>query len=197
MKTEHERTPRHLDARQSMRRLAGLLVMLALPLASACNKDDDDTSETSEGEQSIVYQDFDATIGLVDEQGAFQPLQESNTVEIVVGFQGLIFIDVSILTDSDVPETMISDASVSFPNEPSYDFTFRNNFVSFEDSGGQRLCRIFQVPFWRELALIKDQPIELNVPLTGEDWQTMISQRFTIVDDEDCYQVMSGEILCE
>ena len=170
----------------------GLLSLIASPVA--CSDDDGgDVADTG----PINWRDFTLQIGHLDDAEAFQALDAASTMEIVVGFQGLIYIKTSLSADADIPDILTADARVSFVDRPDYDFTFRSNYVEFDPGPVPRLCRLFQVNFGQDISLLRDQTIELTITLTGDDWRSTASQRFTIVDEEDCYEAQTGELICE
>ncbi len=173
--------------------------LLALVVFASCGPatPSGDAGPADAGPDAAPAEPFDFEIGRLDQEGAFVPLGSQDTMEIVVGFQGLIFIDVALQTTAPIPARLEGLATVHF-DDAAYDFTFRDNYVSFEASAhGPRLCRAFRVPFGQDLALLDGQTITLELELSAAGWQGGHSASFQIADNEDCYEAVDGEIICE
>jgi len=169
-------------------------LVAALLCVAACGDD------TVTGEEPVVpAEPFELEIGVLDsDSGDFVPLGPSDTVEIVVGFQGLIFVDLALRAPAEVASRFTANAFVAFTDAPELDYSFRDNFVDFDPGrNGTRICRRFRVPFGQELILIDGQDIELDLALRAAGWDGQTTVGFAIEDAEDCIEAETGELVCE
>jgi hypothetical protein len=144
----------------------------------------------------IEVEEFDFEIGLLDGE-EFDSLASPDTVEIVVGFQGLIFIDLSLAAEVVLPERVSVVGEVNFTNEPSLTFNLRTDVVLFEQDGdGSSIAPDFRVLFGFDLELLDGKEIELELKLEARGWLGTAQAQFFIVDQEQCFEDPNGELDC-
>lgn len=139
---------------------------------------------------------FEVVVGVPDETFRFAPIRVDDTVEIVVGFQGLIFIDLLLDVPADVPWRLGADCDVSFDDRPDFDFAFRVNLIEF-DSVAERRRGELRVHFGQDVALIDGRDISIAVRLFASGWEGRARASFRIADDERCIENPAGELECE
>ena len=121
-------------------------------------------------------------LGILDESGDFEPLQPDDTVDIVVGFQGLLHVDLAATGPADMPRVVSGEADVHF-DRSKFDFSDPKNRVHFDgDHKGRRLCDQFRVRFGLDLSQLEGKQVEVVAELEEGDWRGTGSTTFTIVD---------------
>lgn len=151
-----------------------LLVVLGA-LAAACGPNGSDGGADA-SERLDAGRDTDAEgavapleIGVLDDTGAFDPIEEGEEVEITVGFQGLIFIDFAIAGPNGMPRRVSGTARVEFEGRDG-DFTREKTRLRFDGQvGDRRLLEQFRIPF-SDLSVVRDADIRLVVELESGNW---------------------------
>jgi hypothetical protein len=156
----------------------------------------EDAAGEADAQPDLPVQPFSVQIGRLDAAHAFTPIASTDSVEIVVGFQGLIFFDLALLAPAEVPAEMSAEAAVRF-DDPAQNFSFRTNHVEFRPFRGGRLSPAFRVPFGQDLALIAGQHIAIELVLTAPGWRGEASADFDIVDEDVCSPDGTGEDRCD
>ncbi len=156
----------------------------------ACDGDD------PKDEPPVPVENFDLSVGTFEEE-AFRPLSASDVVEIVVGFQGLIFVDLALHADQDLPQWWQAETQVTFLDSPDLSYSFRSNRIEFESENGGVLNRAFRVPFGQDIGLLDGERIELDVTIRATGWEGNGSARFLIEDNEECTEDPEGDLICE
>ncbi len=164
----------------------------ALPLLMlACGESDGGSDEPD-----VPAEAFEMGVGALDASGDFQTLSPSDTVEIVVGFQGLIFVDLLLSIPEHVPWRFNADCEVSFAAEPDFDFGFWVNRLTFDPlAGGQRAE--LRIPFGQDVSLIDGHDLTVSIRLLATGWEADQTVSFHIADDERCIENPDGELECE
>ena len=141
---------------------------------------------------------FDVQLGVFDaDTSTFAELSDAEHVEIIVGFQGLVFIDLALLTDAPIGARFQAVSEVDFDDD-ELDFTFQDNYVFFEDRAGVKIAPSFRVAFDIPVDRIDGEEIELHVVLTDDTWRADLRRRFRIADLDGClHNPDGGEPICD
>ncbi len=174
-----------------LRQIAALALLWTL---TACGDNPEEGGEDTGPDTPA--ETFEFSIGEADEDGAFTPVGSGDSVEIVVGFQGLIFIDLILDAPADVEWRMAVECDITFAERPDYDFGFRVNRLQMATVAGRRLGEL-RVPFGQDVSLIHGQDITVDVRLSATGWEGQSSASFRIADDERCIEDPDGELECE
>lgn len=190
-------TPRPIARRVVARRVvargswaAAALWSLAL---SACGVDGPDTEPEPEGER------FDVAVGRWDPDAeTFEALADGAPVELVAGFQGLIFVNLALRAERDVPARYIADGEIVFEDVDER-YPFYDPQVLFEPVGDtSRVVPSFRVPFGLPASELDGRMVRFDLRLEShrDDWWAETSVRFRI-HDGDCVHTPEGEFVCD
>lgn len=153
---------------------------------------DDDPKD----EPPVPVEEFELSVGTY-ESDAFHVLAPDDVVEIIVGFQGLIFIDLALQADQELPTWWQAETQVTFVDSPDLSYSFRSNRVELESSGSGVLNRAFRVPFGLDIGLLHGQRIEVEVTVRATGWEGNGATEFLIEDNEQCTEDPNGDLICE
>lgn len=138
------------------------------------------------------------TLGVWDAESAtFTELADGDVVEMIVGFQGLVFANLALMTWDDVPVRQVAEADVELVQH-GMQYPFVDNQLFFEQvAEGALVVPSFRVPFeLPETELIGEQ-VRLRVVVGADGREAVVEASFVIRDDEDCFHTPWDEIVCE
>lgn len=165
--------------------IASLATLLAV-LAPGCDPDgtDDDTGgEVVEGT---------CTLGLTDAEGAFVPLGEgADRLELILGFQGFIWIEVNLRVEPECPELV--DASTGITMDGHGSIGGAQPLVTLDPTGsGDYLSEdILMFLNGGSMSEYVGRAADLAVALEGDGWRCVASAAGILVDDDPC--IHTGE----
>ena len=158
--------------------------------ALACDEGSSDTP--------IASKDFSISMGFWDAQGeSFVGLQEGQPVDIIMGFQGLVFVNLAILTEEDIPARFSAEGTLVF-EDTGEEIPFFDNQVLFETLVDEwRVVPSFRIPLNLPVSLIEGRPVRLDVQLLSGsmEWSAESSSVFLLHDGE-CEHTPTGEFVC-
>lgn len=161
--------------------------LLTLSLLCGCGPGESNASDAATADVGVDVEESDVTtsslrLGVVDETGHFKPLKPNDEVDIVVGFQGLLHVDLAATGPADMPRVVSGEAEVHFDNQ-KFDFSDPKNRIHFDgEFDGRRLCERFRVRFGLDLSQLKGKQVEVEAKLEKDSWQGRGTTQFTIVD---------------
>lgn len=158
--------------------------------ATACGDD--------AGEDDEPTEPYALTLGTWDNEAAtFAELAEGEVVEMVVGFQGLVFANLALMTWDDVPVRQVAEAEVELVGH-GLTYPFVDNQLFFEEVGeGALVVPSFRVPFELPETELEGETVRLTVVVAADGREARIEAEFVIRDDEDCFHTPWDEIVCE
>lgn len=142
---------------------------------------------------------FDVQFGVWDgDAQVFSELEDAQRVELVSGFQGLVFVNLALLADREVPARYRAEGEIVFED---YDerYPFYDNQVLFEPVGDAwRVVPSFRVPFGLPASELDGRVVRFDLRLESlaDDWFAEASIRFTI-HDGNCVHTPEGEFICD
>lgn len=156
-------------------------------------------SEAALTEEPEVDRDvFEMELGVWNaDSEVFSELEDEGTIELVMGFQGLVFVNLALFADGQIPARYIADGEIVF-DDVDERMPFFDGQVLFEPAGDEfRLVPSFRVPFNLPASELDGRVVQLDITLRSHDdeWESSASARFTIHDGE-CEHLPSGEIVC-
>lgn len=174
---------------QAARWLLGAVLLAAL---TACGE----TTGDGDAGDDVPTQEFEIAIGRVDAAtDRFELLADSDEVEIVVGFQGLNFVDLALRGSEAHPSRLTALVDVAFPDAPDRDYSFRDNAIEFKDLIGHRRA-LLRVPIGQDVAVVAGSDVVIRVELQTRGWHALASSGFRMVDNEQCFENPAGELEC-
>ncbi len=142
---------------------------------------------------------FELQLGVWNaEDEVFSELQDEGTTELVMGFQGLVFVNLALFAGGSIPARYVADGEIVFEDVDER-IPFFDGQVLFEPLGDDhRLVPSFRVPFNLPASELDGRVVRLDITLSSHDgkWESSASTRFTIHDGE-CEHLPSGEIVCD
>lgn len=167
------------------------LLCLSIVALAACSE-----SVTTEPEPDRDV--FELELGVWNgEDEIFSELENEGTIELVMGFQGLVFVNLALFADGEIPARYIAEGEVVF-DDVDERMPFYDGQVLFEPVGDDfRLVPSFRVPFNLPASELDGRVVQLDITLRSHDdeWESSASARFKIHDGE-CEHLPSGEIVC-
>ena len=168
--------------------------LLLLPLLAlfAC-------SEGLEPEPEPERESFTVALGVwnpADE--VFSELAEEEPVDLVMGFQGLVFVNLALFADGEIPARYTAEGEIVFEDVDER-FPFFDGQVLFESYGdGTRLVPSFRLAFDLPASELDGRIARFDVTLRSHDdeWESTASCTFQI-HDSACEHLPSGEIICD
>lgn len=141
---------------------------------------------------------FDVQLGVWDgEEEVFSELLADEPVDLVMGFQGLVFVNLALFADGDIPARYTADGSITF-EDVDETVPFFDGQVLFEPFGdGARMVPSFRVAFDLPASQLDGRIARFDVTLRSHDdeWESTATYSFQIMDRE-CEHLPSGEIIC-
>lgn len=176
-------------ARRSMALASATLGALAL---AAC-------AEEAAGPGEPVHSlEFPLQLGAWDSSTeTFVELPDAAQVEIVMGFQGLVFVNLALLTDEAIPQRFRAEGELTFLDTGEM-FPVVDNQVFFEPLPGETwLVPSFRIPLSGTAATLDGREIELVVTLSSQDdtWCSDLDKRL-VLHDGDCVHNPDGTFVC-
>lgn len=168
-----------------------LAAMVALAVG-ACG----DAGDGAPGPEPTV---FTVEFGTWDADArVFAPLADGAPVDVVMGFQGLVFVNLALRAERNIAARFVARGEVVFED---YDerYPFYDNQVLFEPVGDAwRVVPSFRVPFGLPASELAGRPVRLDLVLTSHDgaWAAEGTFRFVLVDSR-CVHTPEGEFVCE
>lgn len=174
-----------------MRRLdLHLLFAAALVWTVGCDETTDPPTDTGVADtrdaqpETSDDREFSLTIGKYGSDGSFTTLDETDTVDVVRGFQSIKFVRLALLAPERVPRTFSATKKVHFVDSDEHDFRDRDRRVRFDGThDGKRLARDFRVPFGQDMSLLEGETVELTVELRDEGWHGTGTAHFKIAEE--------------
>jgi hypothetical protein len=115
---------------------------------------------------------------------------------VVLGFQGLVFVDLAMRAPAATPGTLGADVAVHF-SDASRDFVFSSAYLVFEPvAEGGSLCSFFRVLFREEPNELDGEGVALNVTLTGARASAQSTAFFSLIY-RGCTEDPSGNLICQ
>ncbi len=141
--------------------------------------------------------EFEFQIGTWDPVAeVFHELAEGDPVPLVQGFQGLIFVNLALLGDREIPARFEAEAEIVFED---YDerYAFSDPQLLFEPLDDTwRVVPSFRVPFDLPVSELTQRPVLLRISLRSEDWAATKECRFWIAD-ANCHHNPDGSFVCD
>ena len=139
---------------------------------------------------------FALTVGTYDyETEVFQELADGAEVEVLIGFQGLVFIDLALLTEDSIPAQAQVRAQVDFRDTPEVAFSFRDDYLYFDADPFGQLASL-RVPFQNAVDEIDRDEMTMTLEITAGDFAAERTIRLMVVND-GCVHLPDGTIECE
>lgn len=155
--------------------------LILLAAWSSCGAQQCGPTEETGGE----LEPFACTLGIVAGDGTFAPLLAGDGVELQLGFQGLLFVELWVSTPDEVPSPLTAAVQIA-PSELSPAGASELE-VELVPVGGELRSEPIQVFFEPgQLSALTDRPAEAAVRLTGPERTCVASVGVTLVDDDPC-----------
>lgn len=169
----------------------GAALVVCARLLWACSGSEEGGPET--------YRSFDVQVGVWDpDEESFTELADGQQVELVSGFQGLVFVNLALLAERGIPARFRAHGEIVFDDfDERYPFT--DNQVLFEPLDDDwRVVPSFRVPFGLPASALdgREFRLELEFESLSDDWRAALSRRFTI-HDGNCVHTAEDEFVCE
>lgn len=170
---------------------ARALALTGCATAAACGGDD--TTAPPDNATPFV-----TTLGVwADDTASFSTLADGAAVPVVEGFQGLVFANLALRADADVPAQFVADGTLRFDDTgdevPLYD-----GFVFFEALPQGRVATSFRVGLSGTAASLDDRPLTLSFELRSHDgaWRSDVDARL-VLRDAQCRHTPEGTFVCD
>lgn len=141
---------------------------------------------------------FALTMGVWSADDAvFAELADGQEVNVVMGFQGLVFANLALMAERDIPARFTAEGEIVFPDVDER-YPFYDNQVLFEPlDESWRLVPSFRVPFGLPASELDGREVRLDLRFESRDgaWVSEASYVFTLTD-EDCVHTPDGEFIC-
>lgn len=186
-----ERAPR-LPRAVSRRAVRAAAMLTVLALVIACGGDAAAPEPTPDPEM------FSVKVGVWDaDQAAFSELQSGQSVNIVMGFQGLVFVNLALLTEAEIPNRFSAEGTLTFEDD-GRTLSLYDNQVLFESMLDAHLVPSFRIPFSDSASSLANRTLRLDLVLTSQDleWQAERTFTFTITDRQ-CQHMPDGTFVCD
>ena len=142
---------------------------------------------------------FSVSLGVWDSSDdVFSELVEEQPVDLVMGFQGLVFVNLALFADGDIPARYTAEGEVVFEDADER-VPFFDGQVLFERFGDDaRLVPSLRLAFDLPASELDGRTARFNVTLRSHDdeWEAHASGTFEI-HDRACEHLPSGEIVCD
>ena len=156
------------------------------------------TSESTTGDdtaQEEVPTTFACEIGLADEDGGWVAALDGDPTELVLGFQGFLFIELRVRAEdtSPTPVTVLMNGEI----EGDSPFDASQPEVGMTDQGdGTRLSdEIVMFLPTNDVGHFEGATLRTVMRLEGADLSCTAERLFTLVDDDPCIHT-GGEPIC-
>ena len=128
----------------------------------------------------------DCELGQLDSSNAFVPL-DGQDLELVLGFQGFLFVRTAMLRQGEGPEQTQAIWSLALEGEEPMGGT---QLATFE---GELTEEILLFLPDASIGLYEGRHAELAVRLEREGWTCLATGAGTLVDEDDCIHTQSGD----
>lgn len=127
---------------------------------------------------------FECTLGSLDADDAFRPYAATGTAELVLGFQGFLFVQARVLA-RDGPPVVEAVASITVEGEEPAGSTQPGVHLEPVD-GGQLSDGILVFLPSSSVSAWEDRPATLAVRLQGEGQACVATADVVLVDEDPC-----------
>lgn len=167
-----------------------IFIIVALTLA-ACSE----ATQESEPERET----FEVQLGVWDaDQAVFSELVDEAPVDLVMGFQGLVFVNLALFADGDIPARYTAAGTITF-EDVDETVPFFDGQVLFERLGEDaRMVPSFRLAFDLPASELDGRIARFDVTLRSHDdaWESTATCTFQILD-RACEHLPSGEVVCD
>lgn len=134
-------------------------------------------------------------IGLTDDVGTFSPMGEGAKAELVLGFQGFLFVEVHVQTGDVESGRADVRASVSVDGEDPFGTNQRGVAVEARADGTGLSDAVLLFLDSSNIAEYKDRHADLRLRMDGDIWTCTATASATFVDDDPCIHT-DAEAIC-
>lgn len=161
----------------------------ALLLTTACPAD-----PAQEVDADVVVDaltPFGCELGIADPDGAFIPLEDADEVELMLGFQGFLLVELMGRTGDPSVELAHARANVAVEGLPAFDSFIGE--IRFAPSDGLRTSPPFPLLLESaEVGLYRDREATLVLRFTAADKVCSLVHRVVFVDHDNCFHTGAG-----
>jgi hypothetical protein len=146
---------------------------------------------------------FELALGTWDRAlGDFRPLEAGTTQPLIAGFQGLLFVNLALLTSADIEPRQRARVDVGIVGLGE-EYSFNDNQVYFEqellpDGTAVLVVPSFRIPFERAPEELDGDEVRVSILVgLGEALQGRAEGSFRVADADNCIHLPTDEIVCE
>ena len=141
--------------------------------------------------------EFSVVLGLRDSTtGEFMPLTGNEVVPLIIGFQGLMYVDLIARTDAVAPELSDVVSWVRF-DDPTQDYQLRENRLAFAPGeGGYRWLPQFRVAFGQDVSLLIGKHVRISSEFTTRGWHGAAQGELSLDPSVTCFEDPDGTVTC-
>lgn len=140
---------------------------------------------------------FACEIGFEDEDGAWVSAEEGDNAELVLGFQGFLFIEFKVLAEADSPSPVLVRMSMEVEGDAPFDGSQPDVAMVAQDSG-ERVSEVINLFLpTNDVGGYLDRQALVVMRLEDEasDLSCTASRTVTLVDEDPCIHT-GGEPVC-
>lgn len=141
---------------------------------------------------------FAMQVGIWDaETATFNPLVDGQPVSVVQGFQGLVFLNLALFSDANIPPRFQAEGTLVFRDTGEVRELYDNQ-VLFETRSEGMVVPSFRVGLPYRVSELADRAVDVTLTLTSLDdaWQSDAAFWF-IISDQTCRHLPDGTFECD
>lgn len=171
-----------------------LIVLMGLLLTSCSPEGGDEDTDTGVGPPSA---EFVCEIGLSDADGAYVSAVDNDPVELILGFQGFLFLEFMVRAEAGSPSPVLVRMSMEVDGEDPFDGSQPQVALS-DQADGTRVSEVINLFLPNnDISLYKDNTARVVMRLEDSaSGLTCTAERYvTLIDDDPCIHT-GGEPIC-
>lgn len=160
---------------------------LALLLIVGCGGGDDPIDKPDPSKRALTCE-----IGKTLAGGTFTPMSVQNEVELVLGFQGFLFVVVQVRTDGPANTRANVKTSVTIEGQEPFGGVQRNLLIRSTTVGASMSEDVNVFLESSNITAYKNKNGVIALRLDGEDWYCVATADVHMVDDDEC--IHTGDV---